>query len=563
MWFRYSGNPQHRQADLDQSLIELVVARAVILFVGINLSDRLGLLADQVAGIPLMLFFNTLAVLLTILYLAWWRSRKARLAHLYCQIAVDFALTTLLVASARGIDGPFVSLYLLIIIYCCLTLGKNGGMLGAAVSAFCYSGVVVAMRLRVVDGQAPSSDISQEIFKICFHVLGFGAVAYLGVYLHQRLRAMERVLQEKNDSLAQLRRLNEHIVSSIRSGLVTTDMDGRIAVFNTAAGELTGREEKDVLGTLIQRIIGDKFWQLVRETDLSKNIQPLRHEEWIQRPDGATRYLGFSVSPLLDPNQVQLGYVISFQDLSEIIRLEKEVRLRERMAAVGRMAAGIAHEIRNPLTAMRGSAEILRVHANLPEKDERLLGILIRESDRLNSFIEDFLEFARPRPRQKTALDLVPLLRDAVTLLKNSPECAGKYDVVLESDVPDLFIRGNADHIRQVFWNVTQNAMRAMPDGGRLAIGVGQSPAGQGIVTFTDTGIGMSRDEIDQMFQPFHSGFSKGIGLGLSIIFQIMEDHRGWIEFDSEKGKGTKVTLSFPLEADLVAEEPLQQAVGG
>ena len=150
-------------------------------------------------------------------------------------------------------------------------------------------------------------------------------------------------------------------------------------------------------------LVGEAFWTRILREDLLQNAKALRHEEWIALPNGSKRYLGFSVSPLLDQNQKSLGYIISFQDLTEITRLEEEVRLKDRMAAIGRMAAGIAHEIRNPLTAMRGSVEILRSHANLPGKDERLLDILIRESDRLNKFVEDFLCFARPRQYDKAA----------------------------------------------------------------------------------------------------------------------------------------------------------------
>ena len=563
MWFKHSYGPAHEQADFDQSLFKVIVARAVILLVGINLSDSLGLLPDRLGYLPFTSFFNILAISLTILYLICWSGRRARQVQLYLQIVVDLTLATILVASARGIEGPFVSFYLLIIIYCSLTLGKNGGMLGAALSALCYAGIVIATRLGVVNSPNTTTGVSVEVFKICFHTLGFGAVAYLGTYLHKRLRVMEGVLKEKDDSLEELQRLNEHIVSSIRSGLITTDMEGKITVFNAAARELTGKDAKEVLGTSINWIIGEKFWSLIQETDLSKNIQPLRHEEWIRQSDRSMKYLGFSVSPLLDPDGRQLGYIISFQDLSEIIRLEKEVRLRERMAAVGRMAASIAHEIRNPLTAMRGSAEILHAHANLPEKDEQLLNILISESDRLNSFIEDFFDFANPRKRKKTVLDLVPVLQDSVALLKNSPEFKVKYGVDLKVAVPDMFIHGNADQLRQVFWNVTQNALRAMPGGGTLEISVSRTSEEVGMVVFADSGIGMSQEEVDQIFQPFHSGFSKGLGLGLSIIFQVMEDHCGRITFESEKGKGTEVRLSFPLDVSLATAKPLLQAVGG
>jgi two-component system sensor histidine kinase PilS (NtrC family) len=394
-------------------------------------------------------------------------------------------------------------------------------------------------------------------------VLGFWAVAYLGTYLHQRLQAMEWELKEKIDSLRRLQQLHEHIVSSIRSGLITTDLRGRIAVFNAAAKKLTGRDPQEMLDKPVQLIIGENLWAQILNADLIRNARALRHEQWIALPGGTMRYLGFSVSPLLGQNQQSLGYIISFQDLTEIIRLEEEVRIKDRMAAIGRMAAGIAHEIRNPLTAMRGSVEILRSHAHLPDTDERLLNILIRESDRLNKFVEDFLNYARPRKYAKHLIDLVPVLRDSVTLLRNSPEIRGKFSVNLNIEAQAIRILGSADELNQVFWNLAQNAVRAMPNGGELSISIRKASDDTGQVVFQDNGIGMSREEKDQIFQPFHSGFAGGLGLGLSIIFQIMEDHRGKISFESEKGKGTKVSLCFPLESQSAVLENVEQMVMG
>ena len=546
--FRLDGDELYDETNLNQSLPAIIVVRAVILLAGINLSDWLGLLPGHLGIVEFVPFFNILTVFLAVLYLALWRFRRGLRLQLYFQIIIDLVFATIFVASTRGIEGPFVSFYLLIITYCSLVLGKNAGIVSAALSAICYSGIVIATHAGIIDLHDSAANVFVDAYKIGFHTIGFVAVAYLGTRLNMRLNVMERVLDEKNESLARLYRLNDHIVSSIRSGLITTDLNGRVAVFNAAAGEMTGKKRMEVIGTSVCGIIGETFWELIRETSLSRHARPMRHETWIPLSDGSMRFFGFTVSPLFDADNRRLGYIISFQDLSEIVRLEKEVRLRERLAAVGRMAAVVAHEIRNPLTAMRGSVEILRARTNLTEKDERLLNILISESDRLDSFIADFLNFAMPKPRPKTILDVIPILRDSVTLMKNSPEIMGKYSISLDIDIPDMFVFGNADQIRQVFWNVTQNAVRAMPESGSLQIGADKAGDGTGKVTFTDNGVGMTPEEIEQVFQPFHSGFSKGLGLGLSIIFQIMEDHRGRISFESEKGKGTKVILSFPLE---------------
>jgi two-component system sensor histidine kinase PilS (NtrC family) len=241
-----------------------------------------------------------------------------------------------------------------------------------------------------------------------------------------------------------------------------------------------------------------------------------------------------------------IGYIVSFQDLTEIKRLEEEVRLKDRMAAIGRMAAGIAHEIRNPLAAMRGSVEILRSHLSLPGPDERLLNILIRESDRLNKFVEDFLAFAKPASCVREPLDLVSHLHDCVLLLRNSPEVRDQHVVEFRAESRQIPILGDAAKLRQVFWNLAQNAFRAMPSGGTLTITAREAAEGGGEIKFQDTGTGMSEEQKAHLFQPFQSRFAGGTGLGLSIIFQIIEEHRGNIHFDSEEGRGTCVTLHLP-----------------
>ncbi len=541
---------QHRAAigqegDLSRRLLELIVFRALALLLSLNLAHRLALLPERIGSLSFLAFSNIISLALTLFFLGLWAVGRRRKIQLYLQIGADLTLTTALVAFTRGIESPFISFYLLIIIYCCLALGRNSGMAGAALSTILYAGLITAGQLGLFTFHRFTVESWQATFRIFAHAIGFWAVAYLGAYLHKRLQAIELELKEKIHSLTQLQRINEHIVSSIRSGLITTDLRGRIAVFNNAAGELTGRETSAMIGKSVQILVGEAFWTRILDADLFRNAKPLRCEQWIAIPGGTRRYLGFSVSPLLDENQQLLGYILSFQDLTEIKRLEEEVQLKDRMAVIGRMAAGIAHEIRNPLTAMQGSVEILRSHANLPPKDGRLLDILIRESDRLNKFVEDFLNFARPRQYEKRLIDIVAVVKDSVTLLRNSPEILGRHSVILDAGPQAVEVAGSADQLKQVFWNLAQNAVRAMPNGGELRIIVSETSEG-GQIIFQDNGIGMSQEEQEQIFQPFNSKFSNGLGLGLTIIYQIMEDHRGKISFQSEKGKGTKAVLSFP-----------------
>jgi two-component system sensor histidine kinase PilS (NtrC family) len=544
-WFQsLDGAKRH----LRGQLLWIIALRAAILLLGINLASPLGILPSEIGPFPSAALWSIVTVALTSIYLGLWWSGKLLRAQLYLQISGDLLLTTVLVAQTHGVASTFVSFYLLIIICCSMTLGRNGGMGGAALSAILYSGTIGAQYANSLASGVPGPAPSTLAFQLGIHALGFFAVAFLGGTLSQRIKVVQKELQESTDSLNQLRRLNELVVSSIRSGLATTDLQGRLLSYNTAAEDLTQRKFSQVLGLPIGEVMGADLWDLVSGADFSQDARPLRHENRVLLPNGSMRYLGYSVSPLQDERRQRLGYIVSFQDLTEIKRLEEEVRLKERMAAVGQMAAGIAHEIRNPLTSMRGSAEILGSRLNLPESERRLMDILLRESDRLNKFVEDFLNFARPRDsaRQRIDIDLAGLLRDSVTLLRNSPEVKGKHAVLMSASEQEIRILANPDQLKQVFWNLTQNALRAMPHGGTLTIIARQSSDGGTTVVFRDEGVGITGEEKGRLFQPFQAGFAGGTGLGLSIVYQIVKDHGGRIEVESERGKGTSFILYFP-----------------
>jgi two-component system sensor histidine kinase PilS (NtrC family) len=548
-WARTGGGSRRLACgpheDAGRRLLWIIACRTAILFFGLNLARPLGILPHELGPFPLVPFFNIFAVCLACAYLAlWWGGRYMK-AQLYLQIAIDLAIATVVVAQTHGSQSPFVSFYLLIIIYCALSLGRNGGMIGAALSTILYAGVIILGHLGAWAIGGGVTELNALAFRISLHALGFFSIALLGANLSQRLHAVQKELEHKIDSLEQLQRLTRHIVSSIRSGLFTTDLDGNITLFNSTAEELTEKPRLTAVNHSIREVIGDGLWDRIHGADLFRDARPLRFEEWLTVPSGARRFLGYSVSPLLDQERDLIGYIVSFQDLTDIKRLEEEVRLKDRMAAIGRMAAGIAHEIRNPLAAMRGSVEILRSHLSLSGPDERLLDILIRESDRLNRFVEDFLAFAKPASCVRAPMDLSAQLHDATLLLKNSPEVRDKYVVELHAEPGPIPILGDANKLRQVFWNLAQNAFRAMPSGGTLTITAAKAPEG-GEVKFRDTGRGMNEEQKAQLFQPFHSSFAGGTGLGLSIIFQIIEEHRGKIHFDSAEGRGTCVTLLLP-----------------
>jgi two-component system sensor histidine kinase PilS (NtrC family) len=227
--------------------------------------------------------------------------------------------------------------------------------------------------------------------------------------------------------------------------------------------------------------------------------------------------------------------------------MEETSRRQDRLAAVGRLAASIAHEIRNPLAAMRGSIQMLRGEMDAGSEQAQLMDIILRESDRLNNIVTDYLNYARPRPAQLNDVDLCVLIREAFALLRNSAELSDAH--VLEDEVPELplIARGDPERLKQVCWNIARNALQAMPDGGTFRISLTRPEPDRLRISFIDNGRGMTPEQVERLFEPF-SSTTGGTGLGLSIVYQIIRDHNGTINVRSRLGEGTTITVELPAE---------------
>jgi two-component system sensor histidine kinase PilS (NtrC family) len=280
------------------------------------------------------------------------------------------------------------------------------------------------------------------------------------------------------------------------------------------------------------------------ESDLGG--QRAARADYVFRTEGGQALdLGVSAAHLVTPDG-RGGYLLTFQDVTEMRRLEREGRQRQRLAAVGEMAAGIAHEIRNPLASMRGSIQILRAELRLTEEQADLMDIVLRESDRLNDIIRSFLSYARPQPLAAGPVNLGRLLRDTAVLIRNGPEVLPSHRIDVEAPENGPIVDGDDAQVRQVVWNLATNGLRAMPDGGRLVLRAkGQEDGGEGTVSLEveDEGIGISAEQLDTLFQPFRGSFPRGSGLGLAIVHRIVSDHRGEVGIESEVGKGTRVVV--------------------
>jgi two-component system sensor histidine kinase PilS (NtrC family) len=466
------------------------------------------------------------------------------------QLLIDVLLVTWLVWATGDISSPYAAAYILVISAASIFLGPRGALVTSV-------GCVVAftfITLATSGGWIPpfTHDPENALTAKAVQAIGINDVAFLVVgLLAARLaegQARSDVqLIEATQSLASLRALHERIVESIRSGVVTTDLQGRIYTFNAAAEEITGYRAVDVRGQGASIFFGELKERIAQSMSAAQAGEPSpRFEAYCLTSEGLRLRLGFSISPLFSETGETTGLVITFQDLTEVRSLEEAARRQDRLAAVGRVAAGIAHEIRNPLASMRGCIQVLRSDMAGDSSQAQLMEIILRESDRLNQIIADFLTYARPRNTQLALVDLREPLNETFTLLRHSPEIRDGH--VLEEELPDepVMVSADVSQLKQVFWNLSRNALQAMPEGGSLRAELQRAAGGRLRITFRDTGRGMTPEQVEHLFEPFSSSTTGGTGLGLSIVYQIIRDHGGTINVRSREGQGTTITVELP-----------------
>ena len=462
------------------------------------------------------------------------------------QVISDVFMVTLVVYATGGVDSSLNFLYPLVIIVACILLPQVWAYLIAALAFILYGGVLDLAYLEIIK---PSSNAHIEfralqaiIFVNLFAYLG---VAHLGGLLANKLRQVDVKLKHTSGALQNLRALHENIVESISSGLITTGLDGHITLVNSAAARLLDRSEPALIGQSIQSFFMTPL-PLAGPT-------PTHGEVRLVTSNNFRKTFRVAISSLTVQEKGTIGHVYTLDDLTEIRRLEREVRMQDKLAAVGRLAAAIAHEIRNPLTSIAGSVSMLTEIPNLNPEHKQLLEIVTRESERLNAIITDFLAYSRTKQYQFAVVDLLPLLQDTLTLLQNrlTKENSG-IQIKQNYQVQKAFARVDGDKLKQVFWNISENAVRAMKSGGTLTVSV--TTLGEDWqIGFADTGPGINPQLIEKIFEPFQSQFEGGTGLGLAIVYQIMQAHDGKVWARSKQGQGCE----FVLRLQKAAQEPV------
>jgi two-component system, NtrC family, sensor histidine kinase PilS len=487
---------------------------------------------------PLRLFIIVIALwyavsVFFLLLLSFWK--ECRIQSLL-QVITDLLMVTLVVYATGGVDSSLNFFYPLVIIVACILLPRTWAYLSGALAFILYVAVLELTYFGIIPSYSTTHPGLGALQAIIFvNLFGYLAVAYLAGLLAAKLRQVDVKLKHTRGALEDLQALHENIIQSISGGLITTGLDGFITLANTAAQKWFEREERDFLG----HPVGQLFLDPLPTVDSER----ARGEVRFVASNGFCKTFRVTVTTLSVPGRKMIGYVYTFDDLTEIRRLERDLRIQDRLAAVGRLAAAIAHEIRNPLTSIAGSVSMLSGIADLSDEHRQLLQIVTRESERLNGIITDFLAYSRGKQYRFASVDLLTLLEDTLTLLEHRL-VAQNTGIRIERNYnfKEALTMADGDKIKQVFWNFCENAVRAMSSGGVLSVSLEQ--AGEDWqVNFADTGPGMSRQLVEKIFEPFQSQFEGGTGLGLAIVYQIVQAHEGKVWARSKVGEGSVFVL--------------------
>lgn len=532
--------------DLREWLVWLTKVRILVISFLLAIGMAIRTLTDVAVPLPFFLGLILLWYMLSIFYSLLLRLNLDLYVQAYVQILFDLAIITGIVYLTGGLDSYFISLYLLAIIVASILLSRTGAYLVAAVSFILLGALLEASFYGLIASFSASHPGLRTLQVYIFsNLFAFMAVAYMSSYLAESLRKTGVELEDKSGAFEELQAFNENIIHSMRGGLITTDLTGRILLLNRAGEEITGYRFSEIRGLRLHSIFPGFQFELPRGPAPFSML--LRKEITFATPAGQAKYLGVTLSPLLTRDKQMAGYVYNFQDLTEMKRLEREVAIKERMAALGRMAAAIAHEIRNPLASISGSVKVLGSITPLGEEHLRLVQIVTRESERLNEIVNDFLNYSREKTYEFAEKNIVELLEETLVLLENCPGFNGKCRIQKVFPPGAVLVAVDADKMKQVFWNLCDNALRAMPNGGTLRVEVLDSrPAVK--ISFADTGIGLDEKHIEKIFEPFQSTFPGGTGLGLAIVYQIVQAHHGKITVQSKPNAGSRFVIELPKE---------------
>ena len=537
------------ESPLRRSLFWLTTVRIVVLF--LILLSAILVQAGSGVEVAISYLYGICGAAVALSLFDWTIGRMLPTrAEAYFQIFGDLALVCVLVYSSGGLSSVFTFLYLVVIGGAAFLLYRTGALVIASGAALLHGLMVELTAYDVLPrpalAPAPHWGAEQIGYNLAITVAGFYGVAFMVSFLSEKLRGAREELVQRQKALSRIQTLYANVIASMSSGLVTADSRERVTFLNQAGGDILGIGPARAVGKLLSEIglALPNDWTEIRQR--TRGREGFRAEIDIER-GASRRVIGYSVRALKDPDGQDAALIV-FQDLTEVKKLERQARFNEQLAAVGELAAGIAHEIRNPLASISGSVQVLSHDLSVGSAERRLMEIIVSESNRLSKILEEFLRFVRPQERRVAAFDVAGNIQEVLDLFRLSDEISDAHQI--EADVRPAVsqLSGDRDQIRQIIYNVAKNAVRAMPEGGRLIV-EGREDGAWYSIKFRDTGRGMSVEELARVFTPFSTAFDGGTGLGMAIVRRIVEDHGGAIDVESRPGEGTTVTILLPREA--------------
>lgn len=468
------------------------------------------------------------------------RLRKNRL-FINIQLSWDLLFVILIIYLTGGVESLYSFLFILVIIAASVFCPRQQLLVVASASSILYGSLLDLQYygyLPLFTGQPLPKNLQHyDVFYAVFlHVGAFFLTALLSGTLAERLRLSEAAREKREIDYGELERVNQSILANMSSGLMVINAAGRIRSFNNAASKITGYRLEDVYN----RPIGAIFPEFATfDPETLDGIE--RGEISYRKNEKEVLSLGYSTSRVMDANNDNLGVLIAFQDLTAFKALEEQLKRADRLAAVGRLASGMAHEIRNPLASISGSVQLLLEDAKVNNEDRQLMRIVVKEADRLSMLLSDFLVFARPAPLKMEEVDIAALFDELIALLSASSPF---QEMVIKTTYqkPSL-MKVDPQKMQQVLWNLLINAGEAAGAEGRIQIEINNS---QGKIIIEDTGSGIAEEDRDKLFEPFYTTKDRGTGLGLANVYANIEAHQGRVYVEPGSLGGARFIIELP-----------------
>ncbi len=494
---------------------------------------------------------------LSLAYLLLLKLVKKNRLSIYIQALTDVVLITFLVYITGGISSIYSVFYPLVIIYAVLFLERRGGLIIASASGILYGllldleyyGIIHPINAMAVHDYARGA--GYVFSRIFIHLLSFYIIGLLASFVVAQERRVRTLLAEKETAFDQLDLLHRSIIESVETGIMTINRQGRIKSFNKAAEEISGFTFADVENrNIVEVFLGfAEIQQKIKEDD-DKRSSKSRYNIEFTRDKNNKLILSCLVSTLKDSTGKRIGDIVIFQDITSLIEMEEALEKSKRLAIIGEMAAGLAHEMRNPLASLSGSIQILKRDLQLTDVDEKLMQIILRGKDQLDRVIKDFLLLARPAPGERETVFIKEIIEGVIESIQYLPDWNDGIRVCLElSDNLSVYV--NRTEIREVIWNLVINAVQSMPEGGELSVEtkkIYDDARGESLeIRVSDTGYGIDDKYLGRIFEPFFTTKERGTGLGLAIVNRIIEAYTGRILIRRGIEKGTCCMVSLPL----------------